>query len=67
MLVSLSQQIQMFHTGLDSYTANEVMTVVRALLEDGTTICATIHSPTQVSHLTAAYSGKKETCNTLTA
>jgi len=34
-------------SGLDSYTANEVMTVVRALLEDGTTICATIHSPTQ--------------------
>ena len=36
--------------GLDSYTANEVMTVVRALLEDGTTICATIHSPSQVWH-----------------
>lgn len=34
-------------SGLDSYTANEVMTVVRHLLADGTTICATIHSPTQ--------------------
>ena len=34
-------------SGLDSYTANEVMTVVKALLEDGTTICATIHSPSQ--------------------
>ena len=35
-------------SGLDSYTSNEVMTVVKALLEDGTTICATIHSPSQV-------------------
>lgn len=32
-------------SGLDSYTANEVMTVVKALVNDGTTICATIHSP----------------------
>eukprot|EP00798_Chlamydomonas_sp_ICE-L_P008106 gene8106-1352_t len=34
-------------TGLDSYTANQVMRVVRTLLDDGTTICATIHSPSQ--------------------
>ncbi|GAX75671.1 hypothetical protein CEUSTIGMA_g3114.t1 [Chlamydomonas eustigma] len=34
-------------SGLDSYTANEVMTVVKALLQDGTTIFATIHSPSQ--------------------
>lgn len=33
-------------SGLDSYTANEVMTVVKGLIKDGTTICATIHSPT---------------------
>mmetsp|Transcript_15663 Transcript_15663/g.27086 ORF Transcript_15663/g.27086 Transcript_15663/m.27086 type:complete len:488 (-) Transcript_15663:808-2271(-) len=33
-------------SGLDSYTANEVMTVVKHLVADGTTICATIHSPT---------------------
>lgn len=32
-------------SGLDSYTSNEVMTVVKALVNDGTTICATIHSP----------------------
>lgn len=31
----------------DSYTANEVMTVVKHLVADGTTICATIHSPSQ--------------------
>jgi ABC-type ATPase involved in cell division len=29
-------------SGLDSYTSNEVMTVVKHLVEDGTTICATI-------------------------
>jgi ABC-type multidrug transport system ATPase subunit len=33
-------------SGLDSFTANEVMSTVRALVGDGTTICATIHSPT---------------------
>ncbi|EFJ42159.1 hypothetical protein VOLCADRAFT_107413 [Volvox carteri f. nagariensis] len=33
-------------SGLDSYTANEVMKVVRGLAADGTTIAATIHSPT---------------------
>ncbi|KAK9808027.1 hypothetical protein WJX73_006051 [Symbiochloris irregularis] len=33
-------------SGLDSYTANEVMTVVKGLAKTGTTICATIHSPT---------------------
>ena len=33
-------------SGLDSYTSNEVMTVVKSLTKDGTTICATIHSPT---------------------
>lgn len=32
-------------SGLDSYTSNEVMTVVRSLIKDGTTIIATIHSP----------------------
>ncbi|KXZ46460.1 hypothetical protein GPECTOR_43g896 [Gonium pectorale] len=33
-------------SGLDSFTAHEVMTVVRSLaVDDGTTICATIHSP----------------------
>ncbi|PNW87919.1 hypothetical protein CHLRE_01g007000v5 [Chlamydomonas reinhardtii] len=33
-------------SGLDSFTAQEVMEVVRGLaVEDGTTICATIHSP----------------------
>ena len=33
-------------SGLDSFTANEVMRVVKSLTDDGTTICATIHSPT---------------------
>ncbi|MEW5308615.1 MAG: hypothetical protein WDW38_000559 [Sanguina aurantia] len=33
-------------SGLDSYTSNEVMSVVKSLVKDGTTICATIHSPT---------------------
>lgn len=36
-------------SGLDSYTSNEVMTVVKHLVGDGTTICATIHSPTAYS------------------
>ena len=36
-------------SGLDSYTANEVMTVVKGLVADGTTICATIHSPTPLT------------------
>jgi ABC-type multidrug transport system ATPase subunit len=31
-------------SGLDSYTSNEVMTVVKNLVKDGTTICATIVS-----------------------
>eukprot|EP01026_Neomeris_dumetosa_P044309 TRINITY_DN37288_c0_g1_i5.p1 TRINITY_DN37288_c0_g1~~TRINITY_DN37288_c0_g1_i5.p1 ORF type:complete len:593 (-),score=52.46 TRINITY_DN37288_c0_g1_i5:42-1727(-) len=34
-------------TGLDSYTANDVMNVVKRIVVDGVTICATIHSPTQ--------------------
>lgn len=33
-------------SGLDSRTANEVMTVVKNLTKDGTTVCATIHTPT---------------------
>ncbi len=33
-------------SGLDSFTANEVMKVVAGLKDDGTTIAATIHSPT---------------------
>ncbi|GLC39039.1 hypothetical protein PLESTB_001286600 [Pleodorina starrii] len=33
-------------SGLDSHTANEVMKVVSGLVADGTTITATIHSPT---------------------
>jgi ATP-binding cassette subfamily G (WHITE) protein 2 len=33
-------------SGLDSYTANEVMAVVKKLVAGGVTICATIHSPT---------------------
>ncbi|GLC56436.1 hypothetical protein PLESTB_001104600 [Pleodorina starrii] len=33
-------------SGLDSYTAHEVMKVVSGLVADGTTIAATIHSPT---------------------
>mmetsp|Transcript_27579 Transcript_27579/g.50913 ORF Transcript_27579/g.50913 Transcript_27579/m.50913 type:complete len:642 (-) Transcript_27579:196-2121(-) len=33
-------------TGLDSYTSNEVMTVVQRLSRTGVTVCATIHSPT---------------------
>lgn len=32
-------------TGLDSYTANEVMTVVRSLADAGITVLATLHSP----------------------
>ncbi|CAD7705429.1 unnamed protein product [Ostreobium quekettii] len=32
-------------TGLDSYTANEVLMLVKALTSDGITICATVHSP----------------------
>eukprot|EP01025_Chloroclados_australasicus_P041211 TRINITY_DN4350_c0_g1_i1.p1 TRINITY_DN4350_c0_g1~~TRINITY_DN4350_c0_g1_i1.p1 ORF type:complete len:528 (-),score=50.28 TRINITY_DN4350_c0_g1_i1:47-1465(-) len=34
-------------SGLDSFTSNDVMRVVKGLIADGTTICATIHSPTQ--------------------
>lgn len=33
-------------SGLDSFTANEVMKVVKSLAQEGTTVCATIHSPT---------------------
>lgn len=33
-------------TGLDSYTANEVIAAVRALAAAGVTVCATIHAPT---------------------
>ena len=33
-------------SGLDSFTSNEVMTVVKGLVSDGVTIVATIHSPT---------------------
>ncbi|PNW71306.1 hypothetical protein CHLRE_16g648700v5 [Chlamydomonas reinhardtii] len=33
-------------TGLDSYTANEVMLTVQALARGGVTVVATIHSPT---------------------
>ena len=33
-------------SGLDSYTANEVMSVVKSLTNHGITVCATIHSPT---------------------
>jgi ABC-type multidrug transport system ATPase subunit len=33
-------------SGLDSFTSNEVMTVVKGLVKDGVTIVATIHSPT---------------------
>lgn len=33
-------------TGLDSFTANEVMTVVKNLASGGVTVCATVHSPT---------------------
>ena len=32
-------------SGLDSYTANEVMTLVRGFADRGTSVCATIHSP----------------------
>ena len=32
-------------SGLDSYTSNETMTVVKSLVQEGVTICATIHSP----------------------
>ena len=34
------------HTGLDSFTASEVMEVVKSLVTSGITIAATIHSPT---------------------
>ena len=34
------------HEGLDSYTANKVMDVVKGLAKGGLTVCATIHSPT---------------------
>ncbi len=34
------------NTGLDSFTASEVMEVVKGLVSSGITIAATIHSPT---------------------
>jgi ABC-type multidrug transport system ATPase subunit len=37
-------------SGLDSFTANEVMTVVKTLIRDGTTIAATIHSPSSMCY-----------------
>ncbi len=36
----------MSSAGLDSFTASEVMEVVKGLITDGITIAATIHSPT---------------------
>jgi len=36
-------------SGLDSYTANEVMEVVRGLIDDGVSLCATLHSPTPMT------------------
>jgi len=33
-------------SGLDSYTSNEIMQVVKNLVNDGLTLCATLHSPT---------------------
>ncbi|EFJ46771.1 hypothetical protein VOLCADRAFT_48531, partial [Volvox carteri f. nagariensis] len=33
-------------TGLDSYTANEVMLAVQSLARGGVTVVATVHSPT---------------------
>ncbi|GIM04796.1 hypothetical protein Vretimale_9300 [Volvox reticuliferus] len=36
-------------SGLDSFTAREVTEVVQSLANDGTTICATIHSPSSAS------------------
>jgi hypothetical protein len=45
-LTALLHRIAEPTSGLDSYTANEVMTVVKELLVGGVTICATIHSPT---------------------
>lgn len=41
-------------SGLDSYTSNEVMTVVKALVADGTTICATIVGGLWVALMSAA-------------
>lgn len=32
-------------SGLDSFSSNETMTVVKSLVKEGVTICATIHSP----------------------
>jgi hypothetical protein len=37
-------------SGLDSYTSNEVMTVVKGLTKDGTTVAATIHSPSSTCY-----------------
>ena len=36
-------------TGLDSFTSNEVMQVVREVADSGVTVCCTIHSPTEVT------------------
>ncbi len=43
---SLTRSIVVSHTGLDSFTASEVMEVVKGLVTSGITIAATIHSPT---------------------
>jgi len=43
---SLTRSIVVSHTGLDSFTASEVMEVVKGLVSSGITIAATIHSPT---------------------
>lgn len=32
-------------TGLDSFTSNEVLSVIKGIAEEGVTVCATIHSP----------------------
>ena len=42
----LTRCIVVLHTGLDSFTASEVMEVVKGLVTSGITIAATIHSPT---------------------
>eukprot|EP00210_Caulerpa_lentillifera_P002781 g2657.t1 len=36
-------------SGLDSYTANEVMEVVKSLIDDGISLCAALHSPTPMT------------------
>jgi hypothetical protein len=48
--VSLSSCVPAATSGLDSYTSNEVMTVVKGLTKDGTTVAATIHSPSSTCY-----------------